>query len=90
VICHTGAWWTANFTPCCKRWTGAGLDAVLQERPDAWGRPFRMVKEDHSKPNLYEIRSDGPDKTTGTKDDLSWTFELAQVAKKDDRKSIGK
>lgn len=41
---------------------------------DAWDRPFRLVKEGSGKQIRCEIRSDGPDKTPGTKDDLRWPY----------------
>jgi len=47
-----------------------GFDAT-----DAWSRPFRLVREGNGKQLRYEIRSDGPDKTPGTKDDLTWPYK---------------
>jgi|GEM_PF-2325612 len=45
------------------------------ETTDAWDRPLRLVRQGEGKLVRYEIHSDGPDKTPGTKDDLSWGYE---------------
>jgi len=47
---------------------------------DAWDRPFRLRRRIESKPAIYEIRSDGPDRTPETEDDLAWPYEPSKAA----------
>jgi len=61
--------------------------AMVQKRygveiDDAWDHPFRLVKQGEGTQIRYEIRSDGPDKTPGTEDDLAWPYEPSKATTK--------
>jgi len=54
-----------------RKWKGPYLDDLPE---DPWGEPFQYRFPGQKNPDSYDVWSKGPDKTSGTSDDIgNWT-----------------